>query len=59
MNTTVKEKIRSVREEMRTLDLKKESLDKDKVDMQKNFIHQIEESGQKNIDSKKKKLQSS
>ena len=55
MNTTVKEKIRSVREEMRTLDLKKESL-KDKVDMQKNFIHQIEESGQKNIDSKKKKI---
>ena len=55
MNTTVKEKIRSVREEMRTLDLKKESL-KDKVDMQKNFIHQIEESGQKNIDTKKKKI---
>lgn len=55
MNSTVKEKIRSTKDEMRTLDLKKESL-KDKVDMQKNFIQQIEDSGQKNIDVKKKKI---
>ena len=40
MNVIIKEKIRNIRDEVKTLDLKKISL-KDKVDMQKNFIDEI------------------
>jgi len=55
MNTLIKEKIRSLREEIRTLDLKKDSL-KDKVEMQKNFIEQLEKRGNDNILQKKEKI---
>ena len=55
MNTLIKEKIRSLREEIRTLDLKKESI-KDKVEMQKNFIEQLEKRGNDNITQKKEKI---
>ena len=55
MNVLIKEKIRSSRDEVRTLELKKDSL-KDKVTMQDNFIRQIEESGQADIDQRKSKI---
>ena len=55
MNTVLKEKIRSVREESRTLELKKESLS-EKVTMQENFIEEIESRGKKNIVDKTTKI---
>jgi len=55
MNGLIKEKIRSLREEIRTLDLKKDNL-KDKVEMQKNFIDQLEKRGYDNIKEKKDKI---
>jgi len=51
MNVIIKEKIRSLRDEIRTLDLKKESI-KDKVEMQKNFIEEIENRSKQNIQNK-------
>ena len=48
MNTLIKEKIRFVREEVRTFELKKESL-KDKTEMQSRFIEEIENRGKENI----------
>ena len=55
MNVLIKDKIRSLKEEMRTLDLKKENL-KDKVEMQKNFIDELEKRGKANITQKKEKI---
>jgi DNA repair exonuclease SbcCD ATPase subunit len=55
MNTIIKEKIRSLKEEIRTLELKKESV-KDKVQMQKNFIDELENLGNANINSNKEKI---
>ena len=55
MNVLIKDKIRSLKEEMRTLDLKKENL-KDKVEMQKNFIEELEKRGKANITQKKEKI---
>jgi DNA repair exonuclease SbcCD ATPase subunit len=57
MNVLIKENIRSAKDSIKTLELKKDSL-KDKVDMQKDFIKQIEESGQKGIDQRKIKIDS-
>jgi DNA repair exonuclease SbcCD ATPase subunit len=57
MNVLIKENIRSAKDSIKTLELKKDSL-KDKVDMQKDFIKQIEESGQKGIDQRKTKIDS-
>ena len=54
MNNLLKDKIRGIREEVRTLDLKKESLN-DKVNMQTDFIEQIEKRGNDDIKDKKKK----
>ena len=51
MNVLIKEKIRGVREEIRTLDLKRDSL-KDKVEMQKNFIEEVENRGKEHINEK-------
>jgi len=51
MNDTIKSRIRLIRDDVKTLDLKKESL-KDKVEMQKNFITQIESQGKKSIQDK-------
>jgi len=48
MNDVIKGRIRKIREEIKTLDLKKESL-KDKVDMQKNFIDTIEKQNKGDI----------
>jgi len=55
MNNIIKEKIRSLKEEIRTFELKKESL-KDKVQMQKNFIEELESRGKSNIDANQKKI---
>lgn len=52
MNTLIKEKIRATRENIKIFELKKESLS-DKVEMQKTFISELEERGQKNISDKK------
>jgi DNA repair exonuclease SbcCD ATPase subunit len=55
MNVLIKENIRSSKDVIKTLELKKDSL-KDKVDMQKDFIRQIEETGQQGITSRKVKI---
>ena len=55
MNGLIKEKIRSVKDEIRTLDFKKDSL-LDKVEMQTNLIKEIENQSKENIDEKKKKI---
>jgi DNA repair exonuclease SbcCD ATPase subunit len=55
MNMIIKEKIRSLKEDIRTFELKKESL-KDKVQMQKNFIEELESRGKANIDNNKEKI---
>ena len=51
MNDIIKTKIRMIRDEVKTLELKKESI-KDKVDMQKDFIKKIENQSKEDIDSK-------
>ena len=51
MNTIIKDKIRQIRDEVKTLELKKESLN-DKVQMQKDFIEQLENRGKENIKDK-------
>ena len=51
MNTLIKEKIRQSKEEIKILDLKKESL-LDKVKMQENFIEELENRGKENIQKK-------
>ena len=48
MNGLIKDKIRLVREEIKTYQLKKESLT-DKVEMQENFINELEEQGKVRI----------
>ena len=55
MNTVIKEKIRKIRDEVKTLELKKESLF-DKVEMQKNFIEELEKRGNANINANKEKI---
>ena len=55
MNSIIKDKIRQTKEEVRTLNLKKESLN-DKVEMQTNFIDEIEKRGKKNIQDRKTKI---
>ena len=51
MNNLMKDKIREVKDQIKVLDLKKESLI-DKVKMQENFIEEIESRGKENIKSK-------
>ena len=55
MNSLIKEKIRMVREEVKTFELKKESL-KDKEEMQESFIKELEEQGKSNIQEKNEKI---
>ena len=54
MNNIIKDEIKIVRDEIRTLDLKKESLN-DKVGMQENFIEELESRGKERIEEKRKK----
>jgi len=51
MGIVIKEKIRTLKEDLKVLELKKETL-KDKVEMQKEFIEELENRGKKNIDDK-------
>ena len=55
MNDVIKNKIRLVRDDIKTLDLKKESLN-DKLEMQENYIREIETSNKERIDKTKGKL---
>jgi DNA repair exonuclease SbcCD ATPase subunit len=55
MNNLIKEKIRQIKDDIKVLELKKESLS-DKVKMQKNFIEELEERGKQNIEDKETKI---
>ena len=55
MNEIVKGRLRLVKDEIKTLELKKDNL-KDKVEMQKNFIQQIEDKSQEDIAVKEKNI---
>ena len=56
MNLIIKDKIRQVKEELKVLQLKKESLD-DKVKMQKNFIEELENRASENIKKKESEIE--
>mgnify|MGYP003328647587 CR=1 FL=1 len=53
MNTLIKEKIRTEKEKIRSLDLKRDNI-KDKISMQENFIKELEEQGKDNITENQK-----
>ena len=55
MNGLLKDKMRNLKEQIKSTDLKKENL-KDKVKMQKDFIEELENRGNANIDSNKNKI---
>ncbi len=55
MNMVIKEKIRQSKEETKVLELKKESL-LDKVKMQEEFIEELENRGNANINANKQKI---
>ena len=55
MNNLLKDKMRNLKEQIKSLDLKKENI-KDKVKMQKNFIEELEDRGHANIDSNQAKI---
>ena len=55
MNNVIKDKIRLVRDDIKTLTLKKESLN-DKVTMQENFIKELETNSNERIEKKRKKM---
>jgi len=55
MNTIIRDKIKHIRDEVKTLELKKESLN-DKVEMQENFIEELENRSKKNISDKQGKI---
>ena len=55
MNNILKDKIRTQKDQVKSLDLKKENL-KDKMKMQQNFIDELENRGKQNIDSNNTKI---
>jgi hypothetical protein len=55
MNTLIKEQIRTKKDEIKSLELKKQNL-KDKVEMQKSFIEELENRGNANINANKRKI---
>ena len=55
MNNIIKDKIRIIRDDVRTLELKKTSL-KEKVQMQENFIEELEKRGKDSIREKEDKI---
>ena len=55
MNSVIKDKIRLAREDVKVLELKKESLS-DKVTMQENFIEELESRGKENIKDKEDRI---
>ena len=56
MNSVIKDKIRQIKEDVKVLELKKESLI-DKVEMQSNFIEELENRGKENIKAKEDNIQ--
>ena len=56
MNDLIKSKIRTIREDVRTSDLKKEAI-KDKVEMQKSFIDKLEKDGKTLISEKEEQIE--
>ena len=55
MNNLIKDEIKIVRDDIKTLELKKESLN-DKVSMQENFINELEQQGRGRIEEKEGKI---
>jgi len=55
MNNLIKERIRVMRDQSKSLDLKKENI-KDKIVMQESFISELEERGNVNINANKEKI---
>ena len=55
MNTLIKDKIKGQKDEIRTLDLSKDNI-KDKVEMQTNFINELESQGNQRVEEKQNKI---
>jgi DNA repair exonuclease SbcCD ATPase subunit len=55
MNSIIKDRIKMTRDEIKLLNLKKDSLE-DKVEMQNNFIEELENRGNANINANKEKI---
>ena len=55
MNNLIKEKIRTLKEDIKVLSLKKENLN-DKISMQEKFIKELELQGKENIEEKNSKI---
>ena len=55
MNNIVKDKLREKKEQVKSLDLRKENI-KDKMKMQENFIEELENRGNANINANKEKI---
>ena len=55
MNSLIKDKIKGQKDEIKTLNLSKDNI-KDKVEMQTNFINELENQGKQRIDEKKEKI---
>ena len=55
MNSLIKDKIKGQKDEIRTLDLSKDNI-KDKVEMQTNFINELETQGKQRIEEKREKI---
>ena len=55
MNSLIREKIKSKKDEIKTLELSKDNI-KDKVEMQKNFIEELETQGKQRIQEKEGKI---
>ena len=55
MSNLIKDKIREKKEQIKSLDLKKQTV-RDKMKMQQNFIEELENRGNANIDSNKAKI---
>lgn len=55
MNSILKEKLKILKEDVKLLELKKDNL-KDKVEMQKDFIEELENRGKENIQTRKQTI---
>ena len=55
MNTLMKTKIKDQKDEIKTLELSKDNI-KDKVEMQTNFINELESQGKQRIEEKREKI---
>jgi DNA repair exonuclease SbcCD ATPase subunit len=55
MNGVLKSKMRQIKDDVKVLDLKKQSLS-DKIEMQQNFIEELENRGKENIKQKEEKI---